>query len=362
MQVQGWWGRGRVALAAASLIGLGSIAPPAHANVGGPDVSFGGARTVVVDVQQGSDVPGPIAALADGRTVGASAGVLVPGDHLRRVDAIFVRRLLLDGSPDPTFGVGGVATIPFPGRPVPTTLTVGLLGDVVVAVAVDRPRDGVHTALVALDPLGGSVVTDLGGPAGARPYHGVDALGRRTVAVQRGTQLVVERSLPGGIPDLSFGLGGTTTLAGALGATPRLDGLVVQPDGRAAAAVDTWGRSWSTPHDGVLVRLGATGAPDPAVPDRGLGLGVHAAYHAESVGLALDPAGRVLVAGPGLVRFLADGSVDPTFAPPDARADLHGVVASADHVFAVGPEHRHVLGTHREHVVGRGDDLSLIHI
>ncbi|HEY2586148.1 MAG TPA: FG-GAP-like repeat-containing protein [Tepidisphaeraceae bacterium] len=183
----------------------------------------------------------------------------------------FVAKALANGTLDPTFGTGGVMTLPALGT-----------GAVLYAVAAGQ---------------GGTVY--VGGIAG-------------------GGLPVVARLIASGALDPTFGNGGfSTIITGASGSA--VGALAVQADGKIVAAGPAGG--------GVdVVRLNTDGSLDNAYGTNGIataaGLGVtQQPNNAPDVteGLALQADGKILVANTtskadfGLVRLNADGSPDSSF-------------------------------------------------
>jgi uncharacterized delta-60 repeat protein len=144
-----------------------------------------------------------------------------------------VARYAVDGSPDPTFGEAGLATVRFDGSSIATAVTVDDQGRVLVAGQAQLGFSATRSdfALARLDAAGvpdvsfgagGLVTTDFGASPGA-PVHDEFARG---VVVQRdgrivavgvaqlgtGADLAMARYTSDGAPDPSFGAGGRLTV------------------------------------------------------------------------------------------------------------------------------------------------------
>lgn len=144
-----------------------------------------------------------------------------------------------------------------------------------------------------------------------------------------GPQTTVSRFDAGGVLDGSYATGGT--YGASFGVTSNLTDVVGTPDGGAIAVgyaftgVDPEFRERPCQDctRAVVLKLDATGAPDPSFGQNGVlllgGSGPVPALRGESVVLLAD--GRILLAGTGegdgqpsvLVRLLPDGSLDSSF-------------------------------------------------
>ncbi|MBX9583726.1 MAG: hypothetical protein K2X87_25775 [Gemmataceae bacterium] len=205
-------------------------------------------------------------------------GVLGVGRN-NEATGFVVAKVRADGTLDPAFGAGGVATVPF------DTFAVGV-------AAAPLPDGGVLVAGNLQHP---------GDPYG---FTGDLALARLDA---------------GGNLDPSFGAGGTRVVD--IGPVDQLAGMVAAPGG-GVVLVGT-----SVAPAGVsriLTRADAAGAVDPA-----FGVGGTAAITAPFRPQSVMPAagGKVLVGGGnGVARFdLATGALDPTFNPAGgglARVDF----------------------------------------
>ena len=240
---------------------------------GSPDGSFGDAGKVYTNLQPGSEGWWKAVALQpDGRIV--AAGVVGGiADHAA------IARFLPGGSPDNTFGTNGIVVLRFSDA-----------GDTANGVAVD-------------------------------------ASGRSTVAgTTSAGDIALARLAPDGAPDMGFGAGGTAIVD--LGGTERANALAILPDGKLLVTGNT-----ST--GGLfLARFLPSGALDTGFgcaspPCTGR---VVAGYASEGRALAVQPDGRIVVAGdwggqPVVARFLPGGTFDDTFGC--ASSPCSGVATSA---------------------------------
>ena len=129
-----------------------------------------------------------------------------------------------------------------------------------------------------------------------------------------GTSLL--RLTTSGNLDSTFGNGGIAKIAlpdvfG--GANDLAVGVAVQPDGKIVFAIsDNDGDAGRICH--IVSRVNADGSLDTAFGDGGFALSSNENRFTDfSNNLALQPDGKILVAGTSLARFTADGQLDPTF-------------------------------------------------
>lgn len=210
---------------------------------------------------------------------------------------LLLARFFPEGSPDPSFGLAGVATASLSGA--------SGLGVDAVTVAPDG-----DVLLAGSAALGGS--------------------GQRAI--------LLARFSPNGALDSSFGSGGIVTFAppGALVAEP--EALAVQPDGAVLVA----GRSAAAGTGGnfLLARFLPGGVLDPSFAQGGYATAFQSASASEAGAMALEPDGRIVVAGDvsapregafALARYLPDGQLDPSFGAGGllTRYTVHGDFGSA---------------------------------
>lgn len=267
----------------------------------------------------------------------------------RTSDAFVVLRALPDGTLDPSFGTGGLASVPV-GSAILTPTTVSGLGaialapdgSIVVATVLVEIDTAVQRELVArLTPDGaldasfgtrGYVVGDYTVPEGALA---------NAVAVQPDGRIVVasrdhvDRLLPDGTPDPSFGSGGR--FASMLGGV-FADYQAVALDGSGRVVLSGVQGAVDVGRRVFVARLTSTGALDPSfaggaghVLDTAADAGFTAQTRARSV--AIDSAGRVVVgamrtmgrAWLSVGRFTADGALDASFGDGGWASTVDGV-------------------------------------
>lgn len=288
------------------------------------DAGFGTDGMVTTDIQPDQQEEALAVAIAP------DEDILVAG--YSGFDAtVALARYLPDGDLDPAFGAGGIVAGPVPAR----VYAVAVQADGAVVVAggrdvADGSPDFSDLFLArylpdgTLDPAfgdGGVVVTDIGDAPNVLQEVALLADGRilasgaPNTSDATGLRTDLVQLLPDGTLDPGFGDGGTLTIPGERVG----EGMAVQPDGRIVLA----GRSQTS--DGTefeVRRIEPDGSPDAAFGDAGMVTTDLRDHTEEALDVALDGAGRIVAAGRAgdlntdfaLVRYLADGSLDPSFA------------------------------------------------
>ena len=209
-----------------------------------------------------------------------------------------VARFLANGGVDTGFGTGGVVTVSSAGNSVTATaVAVGADGRIAVTGIVETPfpTPAVRVALAWLGANGSL----LSGPGTTVPGFGadvaIDGSGRAVVAAQHyfgnaifdefgnflgiggaspwaPAQVAAIRVLPSGALDTSFGSAGVSATSVPTADQVATNTLAIQPDGRIvlAGAVTLQPTPGTFVHDMLVVRLLATGAPDPTFDDDGV--------------------------------------------------------------------------------------------
>jgi uncharacterized delta-60 repeat protein len=299
------------------------------------DDSFGPGGTVTANIggefSQEEALGVAIQPDPDGRIVIAGTATL---DSPRGDDFsdLFVARLLPDGQPDPSFGLGG-----------PVVTDVGGLNNEAQNVVV-QPADGMI--------IGGSSPNP--GSSGVGIDHHTD----------------IARYQPDGQPDPTFGTGGTLTLDAFVGAD-----LAVQPDGRLLLVGTADTTPPTSPPGSVtelsVMRLEPDGSPDETFGDHGT-TNVSVSGRSSPTGdpgrdtgsaLALQPDGRIVIAGVtagpnsnfAVARLLADGTLDTEFTDTGVMTiDFFGSTDLAENVAVTDDGNIVVAGLARDNVDGYG--------
>jgi uncharacterized delta-60 repeat protein len=168
----------------------------------------------------------------------------------------------------------------------------------------------------------------------------VQANGAVILVGQNSVEAVVMRLLSNGTPDVTYGTNGIVRIAPA----SRIGGAMLQTDGKLVLAIE---KAFNVA-GGELVRLTTAGQIDST-----FGVSGRAATFMRPQAIALAADGKILVGGQTVLsRFLANGSIDTTFAggtiqmPADVwptsiavNADL-SVIAVGEFLFPSGPVRR----------------------
>ena len=280
---------------------------------GTPDTSFGSGGMVDLPADRYLGL-GALASLPDGRLILGGSTVTTPAyDPAHGVyvssSAPAAVRLNLDGSPDPSFGIGGLAKVPFSvnGRSVTTIDAIAIQPDGKIL-------------------LGGHAITDVVYPEGAG-------------TIENDTEGLVIRLDTDGRLDASFG---GPNAGGIVAIPPDLSdpsatgfasvvGLAIQSDGKVVAAI---GSSEGLFGGSAVVRLAPDGTFDPTFGQGGVAtIDAALGFSGPSGGVAVRADGSIVMAlgiefvgfdgasyqfGTLVTRFNPDGSPDPTFGNPDS--------------------------------------------
>ena len=297
------------------------------------DAGFGAGGKVVTDFSsraQTSDDPFGVAIQADARLVVAGgSGKGGTGPY-----RIAVARYTTRGKLDPSFGRGGR---------VLTRVGSDGFGR---AVAIQRDRKIVvagsgrsafalarYTARGKLDRgfgQGGTVSTKLGSFSSAQAVA-IQPDGKIVAAGEASLDFGIVRYTASGKLDRSFGNGGrivtnigflTPEGGGRYQSEDRALAAALQPDGKLVVAgwsdaLGRYGEKGCCVPDFALVRYTADGRLDPTFGDGGKVLTPFAGI-SEAEGVAIQPDGKIVAAGGGagyyvLARYTPDGKLDPMF-------------------------------------------------
>jgi uncharacterized delta-60 repeat protein len=334
---------------------LVALAVPAAAAPGQLDPSFGVGGTAVTQFPSSYAGAHAVAVQADGRIV--AAGFAHTNNSI--ISDFALTRYDTSGALDPTFGTGGRVRTDFGGR-FDEALAVAAQPDgrvVVAGSSADATGSDMAVARYnsdgTLDPSfdgDGTVLVDFGSESSAR-----------AVALQPDGKIVlagwVSQPVGGGCCVADFALARLTsagTLDGSLDGDGRVvtdflpgadnghdaaQAVLVQADGRILAAGS--GVAGGTSVDFAVARYLADGSLDPTFSNDGLVTTDFLGYFDEIRDLAVDTGGRLVAGGQscefpgnadevcdfGLVRYTASGSLDRRFGRQGRiRTDLGGDV------------------------------------
>jgi uncharacterized delta-60 repeat protein len=288
---------------------------------GSLDSSFGQDGKVVTALSNGDDAPTAVAVQGDGKIVVAGKS-----DN----EAALVR-YNGDGSLDPTFGQGGVELTPLGARLGIGALAIDGSGDIVAAGSLsDASGMSALTAVRyrsdgSLDPTfgdGGIAVMEIGDRGSGASSVAVAADGSLVVAGRAWfaltptlskAEFTLARFLLDGRPDAAFGDGGqvVTDLQAASDGSGK---AVLESDGKIVLA----GTLEASDHLAVvLARYGADGGLDASFGDGGVVTTTLGRNTAGMSDLALQPDGRIVVAGwlPGDILLTLAGFENDVGAP-----------------------------------------------
>ncbi len=309
---------------------------------GRPDASFGSGGVLLTSLglpaaleegrslEAASLLVGDVAFDAEGRAVIGGAFVAALSPCRDQADATntesFLARLTADGTPDPSFGVGGLVLDARLGAvggvelaPGGAPLAQGTLaagcgqGPAVFsayteagAVRADFGRDGIRrlpdgTAAFSLDGRGRILLATSSGPI---HIGGTGPVGEP----ERGYRVDVRRLLSDGRRDRSFALGGRTPAFSLPGVRSRPSAVLAAPGGRVllAAALST-GDGRHRDGRGYYAAFGFAENGRGSSSPKALRIGFGSEASVYTPGALLDPAGRLLLFGPLSASYLPGG-------------------------------------------------------
>ena len=300
------------------------ICSSAFAAPGDLDITFGTGGKVVTDFggnEQSQELARSVAVQSDGKIV--VAGYSSDSEHFD----FLVARYTASGALDPSFGTGGKVFTDF--GPVDDATSVVVQGDGKIVVAglsySEASTFGLarYTTSGALDPSFGA-----GGKAVTPPNNGIEANsmavqadGKIVVAGTKASQFAVVRFTASGLPDPSFGSGGTVITA--ISSSAQAVSLAVQSDGKiVVAGYSILIGGAGANYDITLVRYTASGVLDGSFGTGGKVITPvgDSGDFGDSVVLQND--GKIVVAGYSgngariefaLLRYMSNGALDPSF-------------------------------------------------
>lgn len=309
----------------------------AHAAPGDLDTTFNGTGTATTAVTTGADNAWDVLVQPDGKVVtgGQARGTNTDFAIVRRND---------DGTLDGSFGTGGVVTTPIGTadeiaravlrQPDGKLLLAGYarIGANNDFAVVRYDEDGTldptfGTGGIATTPIGAG--NDNGFAAALQPDGKIVVAGYATLA---SLDFAVVRFNDDGTLDGTFGTGGIVTVAVGP-STDVANEVAIQADGKIVVAGYT---SNAGVFEIAVLRLNDDGTLDTGFDGDGLAITPVAGTYAIGSAIALHGDGRITVAGstnPGtgndfaVVRYLSDGSLDTSF---DGDGKLALPIGAAD--------------------------------
>jgi len=300
---------------------------------GTPDPSFGSDGVVVFE--SGAD-----SSEGDAIEIDGAERVVVAGHIDDGPEHMAVWRYNSDGTPDPTFGVNGVAMPERFENDYGSDCAHDAAGRIlVVGYSYDGDTDMVTWRLNAdgtLDPTFGvdGIVVQDGVAGGTGRDEGwaitIDAAGKILVTGQSQNlngnyDMVILRYNSDGTLDSSFGVDGITVHDGAVGGVDS-GGGAIDIDATGKILVAGYSYNASGDWDMALWRYNNNGTPDSSFGVDGIVVHDRAAGgrdNDEAYDLAIDAAGKILVAGRSknnadnydmvIWRYNVDGTLDPDF-------------------------------------------------
>jgi uncharacterized delta-60 repeat protein len=315
---------------ASSRAGYGSFVVVRYRANGRLDRGFGGDGIVVTDVAKGQDSASAVAIQPNRKIV--VVGTRAVAGH----ETITVVRYRRKGALDRTFGEDGIATVDVEDA-TGEDVAIQPDGRIVVVGTVFGTS---WFAVARLDRLGalddtfhgdGIATVDVGAELALTSALALQPDGKIVVAGASWTEegfdgIAVVRFLAGGQVDGSFGTGGIATAeftAGTDGGGDWAGGVAIQRNGRIVVAGDAGGPAEYTSSFGVA-RFLADGSLDPSFRGDGTARTNFTRWDDSASDVAIQADGKIVAAGVAgfawgslatfaLVRYRADGTLDPSF-------------------------------------------------
>ena len=330
-------GSGKVIVAGSSVMNEGnSDFALARYNLsdGSYDTSFDGDGKLTVDIAERTS-------MAKGVAVGSDGKVVAAGSAFNGLNNSFIlARFSSDGAVDPAFGTFGKVSIPF-GTADSGANAISIQSDGKIVAAGFRAGD---FAVVRLHP-NGVLDSSFGGTGFVTTSFSTNDDAANAIAVQSDGKIVVAgtsynganvdfavaRYNSNGTPDDSFGTSGRVTTAIDT-SVDVANAVAIQPDGKIVVA--GYAVIGGTAVDFAVARYRTNGTLDPSFGSFGRVATALGAGGAVGSALAIQPDGKILVAGytlPTLAGAAADFGLAryTTNGVPDASFDGDGKVTTS---------------------------------
>jgi len=336
------------------------------------DLTFGTGGLVSTDFPSNSDdFANAVAVQADGRIV--VVGQTGPTFSVSTGDTAFgIVRYNTDGSLDTTFGIGGRVSTDF-GTTHDSAVAVAVQADGKIVVVGSNGSAFLlarYNSNGSLDTsgfgTGGKVTTDFGGGFVRASAIVIQPDGRIVAAGSAASNFALARYNTDGGLDGSFG-GGGKVITDFNGDSDRINGLVIQPDGKLVATGEA--TSPATGTDFALARYNTNGTLDSGFGSGGKVTTDFGGFDSAAA-LALQKDGGFVVAGLffptdgtskiplfALARYNSAGNIDPAFGSGGkVTTDFFGVNNEATAVALQG-DGRIVVGGFAD--TGSSNDFAL---
>jgi uncharacterized delta-60 repeat protein len=282
---------------------------------GGVDLSFGNSGHVITEFDDWSTLSETALSSArqsDGKIVAVGEGGMA--------------RYLADGSLDVSFGLGGRVAIPHYAR----TVAIQTNGRIVVGGGTAKFFSQDFTVSRYLSNgspdltfgQNGHTTVDFGGTNETAYSLAVQANGRIVLAGNSDRSIALARVTGTGQLDTTFHQDGRLT-RDIYSTSNTAYSVAVQTDGKIVVAGTAWEYTFnSTNHDFFVMRLNASGSPDPAFDSDGL-VTTNFGRRDEAHNVLMQDDGRIVVTGYAdvgfrsylaVARYETDGSLDAGFA------------------------------------------------
>lgn len=330
---------------AATFVAAGSR--PALAAEGDLDPTFGGGGVVTTPLGGLDDVIYAIARDAQGRIV--AVGASYSGGY-----RFVLARYTTSGNLDPTFGTGGKVIVSSSSALFANSIAIDAQGRIVLAGQLNS-----HVAVFRFGPTGapdntfgtgGTVTTSIGDQDGGNAVT-IDHQGRIVVAGRTVTggnaDALVLRYKTDGSPDTTFHGTGIVTTPIGVNHRGSLAGVAVDAQDRVVGA----GTASNTSMQFAVVRYTAAGALDGTFGSGGVTLTPIGDYGGARA-MTLDAQGRIVAAGVAhigsvyemaMARYGQNGALDASFGSGGTASTLIGTTSSEAHAVAIDPQGRVVL-------------------
>ncbi|MDB5321660.1 MAG: Delta-60 repeat-containing protein, partial [Phycisphaerales bacterium] len=267
-----------------------------------------------------TDLPGPTHVYASALAMQKDGKIVIAGNAVGAGNDIVITRLNPAGTPDPSFGAGGVVTVDFTSEyATARNVVIDAAGRILVSGTVQF-----ELSVVRLHPDGridtsfgtGGKISFSGNYSGDAAPLAIQPDGKILIAAIGNADdagLNVFRLDDRGRLDPSFASGGR--LHDKFGDANSLGALAALPDGRFVLAGQT---SPAGDQFTFVVRYTAAGKRDSTFAKTGLIVGNFFPVQSVINDIALSPEGKVLISarisdGYAVARFRADGAFDLTF-------------------------------------------------